>query len=62
VRQVVVHCWGGGGRTGIALAAWLVKAYGLSPEQAASEIEATAKAQGASRRVDVAQLNTFLSG
>ncbi len=35
--QVVVHCWGGGGRTGVALAAWLVRHHKLAPEQASRD-------------------------
>ncbi|EFJ47331.1 hypothetical protein VOLCADRAFT_92104 [Volvox carteri f. nagariensis] len=59
-EKVLVHCWGGGGRTGIALAAWLVRNHGLIPEQAGSHVEQYSKAQGASRRADVAQLRDFL--
>ncbi|KAG2483755.1 hypothetical protein HYH03_017410 [Edaphochlamys debaryana] len=58
--QVVVHCWGGGGRTGLALAAWLVRGHGMEPEAAAEHVESYAKAQGASRRADVAQLREWL--
>lgn len=58
--QVVVHCWGGGGRTGVALAAWLVRHHGLTPAAAAEQVESYAKAQGASRRADVSQLQGFL--
>ncbi|KAG1672443.1 hypothetical protein FOA52_013229 [Chlamydomonas sp. UWO 241] len=61
-ERVVVHCWGGGGRTGRLLAAYLVTQYGLSPEDAASEIGAHAKASGCSRRVDVAALTGALAG
>lgn len=59
-QKVVVHCWGGGGRTGVALAAWLVRHHKLTPEQAGPTIESYAKAQGASRRVDPQQLAAFL--
>ncbi|KAG2426003.1 hypothetical protein HXX76_013374 [Chlamydomonas incerta] len=59
-EKVVVHCWGGGGRTGMALAAWLVRQHGLTPEAAAEQVESYAKGQGASRRADVAQLRAFL--
>ncbi|GIL83254.1 hypothetical protein Vretifemale_12103, partial [Volvox reticuliferus] len=59
-EKVVVHCWGGGGRTGIALAAWLVQNHALAPEQASNDVEQYAKAQGASRRADVSQLRDFL--
>jgi len=33
-RKVYVHCWGGHGRTGTLLCAFLVKAYGLTTEEA----------------------------
>ncbi|PNW86218.1 hypothetical protein CHLRE_02g077650v5 [Chlamydomonas reinhardtii] len=59
-EKVVVHCWGGGGRTGVALAAWLVRHHGLTPAAAAEQVESYAKAQGASRRADVSQLQGFL--
>ncbi|GIL52891.1 hypothetical protein Vafri_8647 [Volvox africanus] len=59
-EKVVVHCWGGGGRTGIALAGWLVRNHALAPEQAGNHVEQYAKSQGASRRVDVSQLHDFL--
>ncbi|KAG2483753.1 hypothetical protein HYH03_017408 [Edaphochlamys debaryana] len=59
-EKVVVHCWGGGGRTGLALAAWLVRGHGMEPEAAAAHVESYAKAQGASRRADVAQLREWL--
>ncbi|GLC33532.1 hypothetical protein PLESTM_000081600 [Pleodorina starrii] len=59
-EKVVVHCWGGGGRTGVALAAWLVRHHGLDPEAAAGHVESFARAQGASRRADVGQLRDFL--
>ena len=39
----VVHCWGGNGRTGHVLAAWLVAARGLSPMSALEAVEATGR-------------------
>lgn len=57
----LVHCWGGGGRTGLVQAAWLVADRGLSPEAAAEAVTAHAKAAGLSRRVDVAALREFLA-
>jgi protein-tyrosine phosphatase len=56
--QVVVHCWGGSGRTGVVLAAWLVRQQGggLSPEQAAAEVGEAATAVGTQRQVDLEQL------
>jgi protein-tyrosine phosphatase len=42
-ERVVVHCWGGNGRTGHVLAAWLVAARGLSPREAIEAVEATGR-------------------
>ena len=39
----VIHCWGGNGRTGHVLAAWLVAARGLSPMEAIEAVEATGR-------------------
>ena len=39
----VIHCWGGNGRTGHVLAAWLVAARGLSPIEAIEAVEATGR-------------------
>lgn len=58
--QVVVHCWGGGGRTGLIQAAWLVKSKGLTPEEAADAVRSYAQGQRLSRRVDVGALKEFL--
>ena len=33
-RVVCVHCWGGIGRTGTVVAAWLGRKYGLNAEEA----------------------------
>jgi protein-tyrosine phosphatase len=38
-ERVVVHCWGGNGRAGHVLAAWLVTARGLSPLEALEAVE-----------------------
>ncbi|WIA16469.1 hypothetical protein OEZ85_013153 [Tetradesmus obliquus] len=57
--KVVVHCWGGGGRTGIAQAAYLMASKGMSAEEAAEAVASYAKAHGLSRRVDVAALKEF---
>mmetsp|Transcript_24499 Transcript_24499/g.62249 ORF Transcript_24499/g.62249 Transcript_24499/m.62249 type:complete len:190 (-) Transcript_24499:182-751(-) len=59
-EKVVVHCWGGGGRTGKVLAAWLVQKHGLSPSDAAAEVSGTAMHTGTSRRVDAGQLSALL--
>jgi protein-tyrosine phosphatase len=59
-RKVLVHCWGGGGRTGLVQAAWLARAQGLSAADAAAAVTAHAKAAGVPRRVDVAALEAFL--
>jgi hypothetical protein len=42
-ERVVVHCWGGNGRTGHVLAAWLVAARGLSPHEAIEAVEAAGR-------------------
>lgn len=59
-EKVVVHCWGGGGRTGQALAAWLVRHHGMPPEEAGQLVEAYAKAAGATRRVEQPLLAKFM--
>jgi protein-tyrosine phosphatase len=42
-ERAVIHCWGGNGRTGHVLAAWLVAARGLSPVEALKAVEATGR-------------------
>ena len=42
-ERAVIHCWGGNGRTGHVLAAWLVAARGLSPMAAIEAVEATGR-------------------
>jgi protein-tyrosine phosphatase len=42
-ERAVVHCWGGNGRTGHVLAAWLVVARGLSPTEAIEAVEAAGR-------------------
>jgi predicted protein tyrosine phosphatase len=42
-ERVVIHCWGGNGRTGHVLAAWLVAARGVSPVDAIKMVEATGR-------------------
>ena len=41
--RAVIHCWGGNGRTGHVLAAWLVAARSLSPMEAVEAVEATGR-------------------
>lgn len=60
-QKVVVHCWGGGGRTGLVLAAWLVQDRGLTAEDAADAVTSYAGANSLSRRVDVAALKQFVA-
>lgn len=55
-----MHCWGGGGRTGLVQAAWLARTKGLSAPDAAAAVTEHAKALGVPRRVDVAALEAFL--
>jgi protein-tyrosine phosphatase len=38
-ERVVVHCWGGNGRAGHVLAAWLVAARGMSPQAALEAVQ-----------------------
>eukprot|EP00798_Chlamydomonas_sp_ICE-L_P000284 gene284-biopygen49 len=59
-EKVVLHCWGGGGRTGRLLAAFLVAHYKMTPQDAATEVMSHAKKLGASRRVDVSALEAVL--
>src|SRR5882762_7552327 len=42
-ERAVIHCWGGNGRIGHVLAAWLVSARGLSPLEAIEAVEATGR-------------------
>jgi protein-tyrosine phosphatase len=42
-ERAVIHCWGGNGRTGHVLAAWLVAARGLSPMEAIEAVEAAGR-------------------
>jgi protein-tyrosine phosphatase len=42
-ERAVIHCWGGNGRTGHVLAAWLVAARGLSPVDAITAVEASGR-------------------
>ena len=39
----MIHCWGGNGRTGHVLAAWLVAARRLSSMEAIEAVEATGR-------------------
>ncbi len=45
---------------GRVIAAFVAKQYGVPPPQAAEEVVAHAKAQGANRRVDAGQLAALL--
>jgi protein-tyrosine phosphatase len=38
-ERVVVHCWGGNGRAGHVLAAWLVATRGLTPREALDAVQ-----------------------
>jgi Dual specificity phosphatase, catalytic domain len=42
-EKVVVHCYGGSGRTGHVLAAWLVYARGLSNQAAVEAVKQTGR-------------------
>lgn len=58
--RCVVHCSAGEGRAGLVLALWLVRAHGLSPEQACKEVVETAKQLECRRRPDVDKLHALL--
>jgi protein-tyrosine phosphatase len=38
-ERAVVHCWGGNGRAGHVLAAWLVAARGMPPQEALEAVQ-----------------------
>jgi protein-tyrosine phosphatase len=38
-ERVVVHCWGGNGRAGHVLAAWLVAARSMAPQEALEAVQ-----------------------
>jgi protein-tyrosine phosphatase len=38
-ERAVVHCWGGNGRAGHVLAAWLVAARGIAPQEALDAVQ-----------------------
>eukprot|EP00798_Chlamydomonas_sp_ICE-L_P000286 gene286-1622_t len=59
-EKVVIHCWGGVGRTGRLLGAYLCAQYGMSAEEAAAEVMGHAKTQGTERKVKVAGLEAVL--
>lgn len=58
--HLCVHCFAGGGRTGLVQAAWLVSSKGMSPQQAAEAVTAYAASKSLSRRVDLEALQAFL--
>jgi protein-tyrosine phosphatase len=55
---VLVHCWAGSSRTGLALAAWLAlqQRGRLSPKEAVAEVMAAAEASGARRSIKAEEL------
>jgi predicted protein tyrosine phosphatase len=62
---VVVHCWGGGGRTGNALAGWLAARASSSPaplsaEEAARVVSESAARQRLKRRADAAGAQQYV--
>ena len=54
-----MHCRGGEGRTGNAIAAWLIARHGMSPAEAEAEVLAQAAKVGAARRCTAAKLQPF---
>lgn len=61
-ERVVVHCWGGGGRTGNALGGWLAArgGGGCDAEAAASAVSAFAAEKGYKRRADAAGVQAYV--
>ncbi len=59
--QVVVHCWGGSGRTGKVLAAWLVRRHGLSAADAAAEVVRFAGEVGTNRNASAEGVGKLLA-
>lgn len=58
-ERVVIHCRGGEGRTGNAMAAWLIARHGLSPDEAEAEVVKHAGVVGAVRRAKGSKLVPF---
>lgn len=58
-ERVAVHCRGGEGRTGNAIAAWLIARHGMSPAEAEAEVLSHAAAEGAARRCKASKLQPF---
>lgn len=68
-ERVVVHCWGGGGRTGNALAGWLAARGGVaggddgaagSAEAAVAAVSAFSSEKGLKRRADAAGAQLYV--
>lgn len=61
-ERVVVHCWGGGGRTGNALAGWLAARGGAEggAEAAAAAVSSFAAEKGLKRRADAAGAQEYV--
>lgn len=59
---MLVYCWAGSSRTGLALAAWLAlqQRGRLSPEEAVVEVMAAAEAAGARRSIKSEELRLVL--
>ena len=59
-RRIVAHCTHGQGRAGRVAAAWLTHQYGLSPEDATTEVLTTALQMGITRMGSPSKLRAWL--
>ena len=59
-KKVVLHCWGGSGRTGTMLAALAVKRYGLTVDEAVEEIQSYSASKGAKREFKIKNLQSIV--
>ncbi|KAI0567493.1 Protein-tyrosine phosphatase-like protein [Gracilaria domingensis] len=61
-EPIVIHCSGGEGRAAIGMSMWLTHVYGLSPEEAAQEIQKeTDRTTGTVRRISAPKVAHLIS-